>query len=180
MPDTYYHRVSHSLYCVPSIHWHIYRIIASDTFCIAHAHYITIVGAENERRTLIGSRWYLQRQHPLLELPWGLLALCRRTLSSERHPYTIIAWPDKLEEPFPFPVLHITWLIWYFTQLITIFLFMPRSFTVITSDDSDHRWFSSIHCWLTASFSELTTFQNDWWRWSSSCSLSLQDINLDL
>ena len=29
------------------------------------------------------------------ELPWGLLALCRRTLGSERHRYAI-AWPDKL------------------------------------------------------------------------------------
>ena len=30
------------------------------------------------------------------ELPWGLLALCRWTLGSERHRYAI-AWPDKLE-----------------------------------------------------------------------------------
>ena len=30
-----------------------------------------------------------------LELPWGLLALCRRTLGSERRRYEI-AWPDKL------------------------------------------------------------------------------------
>ena len=30
-----------------------------------------------------------------LELPWGLLALCRRTLGSERH-REAIAWPDKL------------------------------------------------------------------------------------
>ena len=39
----------------------------------------------------------MQRQHPLLELPWGLnlLALCQRTLGSERHRYTV-AWPDKL------------------------------------------------------------------------------------
>ena len=29
------------------------------------------------------------------ELPWGLLALCRRTLGSERRRYTV-AWPDKL------------------------------------------------------------------------------------
>ena len=29
------------------------------------------------------------------ELPWGLLALCRRTLGSERHRYAI-AWPDEL------------------------------------------------------------------------------------
>ena len=27
----------------------------------------------------------LPRQHPLLELPGGLLALCRRTFGSERH-----------------------------------------------------------------------------------------------
>ena len=37
----------------------------------------------------------MQGQHPLLELPWGLLALCQRTLGSERHRYAI-AWPDKL------------------------------------------------------------------------------------
>ena len=37
----------------------------------------------------------MQRKHPLLELPWGLLALCRRTLGSERYRYAI-AWPDKL------------------------------------------------------------------------------------
>ena len=29
------------------------------------------------------------------ELPWGLPALCRRTLGSERHRYAV-AWPDKL------------------------------------------------------------------------------------
>ena len=37
----------------------------------------------------------MQGQHPLLELPWGLLALCQRTLGSERHRYAT-AWPDKL------------------------------------------------------------------------------------
>ena len=36
-----------------------------------------------------------QRQHPLHELPRGLLSLCRRTLGSERHRYAV-AWPDKL------------------------------------------------------------------------------------
>ena len=35
------------------------------------------------------SRIRILRQHPLLELPWGLLALCRRTLGSERHRYII-------------------------------------------------------------------------------------------
>ena len=37
----------------------------------------------------------MQRQHPSLELPWGPLALCQRTLGSERNRYAI-AWPDKL------------------------------------------------------------------------------------
>ena len=39
----------------------------------------------------------MQREHPLVELPWRLLllALCRRTLGSERH-RRAIAWPDKL------------------------------------------------------------------------------------
>ena len=31
----------------------------------------------------------MKRQHPLLELPGGLLALCRWTLGSERHRYAI-------------------------------------------------------------------------------------------
>ena len=54
-----------------------------------------LVGVGKERRTKFGPRWYLKRQHPLLELPLGLLALCRWTLGSERHRY-VIAWPDKL------------------------------------------------------------------------------------
>ena len=37
----------------------------------------------------------LQRQHPFGTLPWGLLALCRRTLGSKRRRYAI-AWPNKL------------------------------------------------------------------------------------
>ena len=37
-----------------------------------------------------------ERQHPLLELPREQLALCWRTLGSERHRYAIAAWPDKL------------------------------------------------------------------------------------
>ena len=63
---------------------------------IQYAHFIPIVGVGKERHTI---NWLvpdeLQRQHPLLELPWELLALCRRTLGSERHRYAI-PWPDKL------------------------------------------------------------------------------------
>ena len=38
----------------------------------------------------------LQRQHPLLELPWGLLVLCRRTLGGSESHWYAMAWPDKL------------------------------------------------------------------------------------
>ena len=41
---------------------------------------ITIVAVGKETRTLIGPWWYLPRQHPLLEVPQELMALCRRTL----------------------------------------------------------------------------------------------------
>ena len=51
------------------------------------------VGKEIHTKT--GSWRHLKRHHPLLELRRALLALCRRTLGSERHRYAI-AWPDKL------------------------------------------------------------------------------------
>ena len=63
-------------------------------FCIAHVH-VPIVGVGKERRTKNAPWCYLNSQYPLLELPWGLQALCRRILGSERHWYTI-AWLDKL------------------------------------------------------------------------------------
>ena len=48
------------------------------------AHYLVIVHVD------------LRRQHPLLEQPWGLLALCRRTLGSKRHVTRIRNWPDDM------------------------------------------------------------------------------------
>ena len=41
-----------------------------DTLCIAHVHFIPIVGMGKKRRTLIGSGWNLKRQHPLLVLDY--------------------------------------------------------------------------------------------------------------
>ena len=67
---------------------------------IAHGN-CTNGGYGKERRTQIGPQGYLNRSaylnrsHPLLKLPWGLLALCRWTLGGERHRYAI-AWPNKL------------------------------------------------------------------------------------
>ena len=45
-----------------------YEFGGSDTFCIAHTHFIPIVHVGKKRRTLIGPRCNLNRQHPLLEL----------------------------------------------------------------------------------------------------------------
>ena len=69
---------------------------ASDIFCITRFQSIPNVG-ENAKRGAQknGPWWNLKRQYPFLKLPWGLLALCRRTLGIERHRYAI-AWPDKL------------------------------------------------------------------------------------
>ena len=60
-----------------------------------HVHCAPVVGVEKERRTKNCPWWHLKRQHPLLELPWGLLALCRQTLGSERYRYAM-TWPYKL------------------------------------------------------------------------------------
>ena len=68
---------------------------ASATFFITHANYIKIVHVGKERPTFIGPWSYLKRQHSLLELKWGLLALCRQTVGSERDRY-VIARPDKV------------------------------------------------------------------------------------
>ena len=60
-------------------------------------HIIPIVVVGKDRRILIGAWGYLNRQHPLLKLPRGLLALCRWILhgGNKRHQYAI-ACPDKL------------------------------------------------------------------------------------
>ena len=55
---------------------------------------VPIKAVGKERGTNICQSGFLNRQHPLLELPWGLLALCRRTLGSERLQHTM-AWPDR-------------------------------------------------------------------------------------
>ena len=61
-----------------------------------NVHYIPVVGVGKERRIKIGPWWWnLKRQNPLVQLPWGLLALCRRTLGTERHRFGT-AWPEKL------------------------------------------------------------------------------------
>ena len=58
----------------------------NDAYCIKTLRLCTInSGCGKERRILIGR----------LELLRGLLALCRRTLGSERHRYAIVR-PDKL------------------------------------------------------------------------------------
>ena len=48
-----------------------------------------------EREAHINWSMVICQGNTRLELPWGLLALCRRTLGSECHRYAI-AWPDKL------------------------------------------------------------------------------------
>ena len=58
--------------------------------------------------------------------------------------------------PFRFPVLHITWLVRSFIQPIVIFLFIPRPFPVMASNDSGHRWFLTIHCLLTTAILNFT------------------------
>ena len=58
--------------------------------CQRLRHTNIIVGVGKERRIKIGPwRYYLKRQHPLVELPRGLLALCRRPYGGERHWHAI-------------------------------------------------------------------------------------------
>ena len=53
-------------------------------------------GGCGKRESHIYWAMVMERHHPLLvELPWGLLALCRRILGSECHRFAI-ARPDKL------------------------------------------------------------------------------------
>ena len=61
--------------------------------CVSYMSTVPIVGVGEEMQK--SRPWNLKRQHPLLELPYGLLALCRRTLGSGRHRYAL-APPDKL------------------------------------------------------------------------------------
>ena len=56
--------------------------------------YLVLILGWGEGRTKLVPSDFLNRQHPLLELPRGLMALCRRTLGGERHRYAT-AWPDK-------------------------------------------------------------------------------------
>ena len=55
---------------------------------------LNVLGVRDYLLDHSGDEWNLKKQHPLLELPWGLLALCRRTLGSERH-WSSIAWFDE-------------------------------------------------------------------------------------
>ena len=51
---------------------------------------LEIVGVGKEGQTLVGPWDNLNRQHPLLKIPRGLLAVsCRRTLGGERHRYAV-------------------------------------------------------------------------------------------
>ena len=45
--------------------YHLGQFSAPDTFCIAHAHFIPVVGLEKERCTIIVPWRNLIRQHPV-------------------------------------------------------------------------------------------------------------------
>ena len=106
----YYHgMITHTLPCILHYLSFIYHLLSNTVF-VTHflLQYIvytsinmptsyTNSGCEQrEAHTNWSIYGDLQKAAPVTgTLPWGLLTLCRQTLGSERHRYTI-AWPDKL------------------------------------------------------------------------------------
>ena len=66
-----------------------YNLFVPDDTVLSTCPLHTISGSGGERAAYIIWSMVMPKRRPLLELPCGLLALCRWTLGSERHRYAI-------------------------------------------------------------------------------------------
>ena len=86
------HTCTYCSFCYPSNYQWIFNVPLPPVLSTCPLH--TNSGCGKERWILIGP-WWPAMASTCSELPWDLLASCRRTLGSARHWYAI-TWPDKL------------------------------------------------------------------------------------